>query len=139
MLPEFDNKGNLPVGIHKTKWPEFIERYSHNHYRKRLIKEMSSAFKNLKKAGCTTVFTDGSFVTDKQKPNDYDGCLDVIGVDTCSLDFSLKDCQSKRIAQKIKFYEEIFPATMCSKHGQTALIFFKKAEIAAQKELSRLI
>ena len=33
-----------------------------------------SAIDNLKEAGCLTVYINGSFVTAKQVPNDFDAC-----------------------------------------------------------------
>ena len=133
MVPEFDKEGNLPVGIHKIKWPEFREKFGYNHYRKELIRGMLDALKSLKKAGCSTVFIDGSFVTDKRKPNDYDGCWATTGVDINSLDPAFKDFRSRRIAQKVKFSGELFPATGINKYGQTMLDFFQEDRNANPK------
>ena len=49
MVPKFNEEGNLPVGIHKVEWPEFREKFGHNHYRKKLIRGMLYALKSLKK------------------------------------------------------------------------------------------
>jgi hypothetical protein len=35
----------------------------------------------LKAAGCRTIYIDGSFVTSKQKPGDFDACWEDNGVD----------------------------------------------------------
>lgn len=123
-MPEFNKKGNLPTGIHQARWLEFRERFGYNYDRRKLLQGMLSALKNLKKAGCSTVFIDGSFVTSKQKPNDYDGCWTETGVDLDLLDPVLKDFGSKRIAQKVKFSGELFPTAMHSKPGQIMLDFF---------------
>jgi len=47
----------------------------------------------LTKAGCRRVYLDGSFVTSKPEPGDYDACWDIAGVDvevpdSVFLDFS---------------------------------------------------
>ena len=85
---------------------------------------MKSALKNLKEAGCKTVYLDGSFVTDKNNPKDYDGCWDATGVDYDSLDPVLKDFRPSRTTQKMKFSGELFFSTMNSPRG-TMLEFFQ--------------
>ena len=35
---------------------------------------LGAALENLKNAGCGTVYINGSFVTNKVVPNDYDAC-----------------------------------------------------------------
>ncbi len=125
MIPEFNNKGNLPVGVHQAGWSEFREKFGYNYDRRKLLQGMLSALKNLKKAGCSTAFIDGSFVTSKQKPNDYDGCWVETGVDLDVLDPVLKDFGPKRIAQKVKFSGELFPTVMHNKPGQIMLDFFQ--------------
>src|SRR5690348_16842466 len=125
MIPNFNQHGNLPPGIHHTSWDEFEERFGHNYYRKRLIRGMRAALENLEGAGCKTVYIDGSFVTNKNRPNDYDGCWETEGVNLDSIDPVLKDFKLGRISQKIKFYGELFLASMKSNPGQTMLEFFQ--------------
>lgn len=124
MIPDFDSKGNLPPGIHQTTWDEFEKRFGHNYYRKRLIRGMKGALSSLKKAGCETVYIDGSFVTNKNRPKDYDGCWDPTGVNFDSLDPVLKDFRPGRTAQKIKFFGELFISSKHSEKG-TMLDFFQ--------------
>jgi hypothetical protein len=56
------------------------------------------------------VYIDGSFVTAKDKPNDYDACWDVIGVDHRQLDPVLRSFNNRRAGQKAKYFGELFPA-----------------------------
>jgi hypothetical protein len=55
-------------------------------------------------------FLDGSFVTAKEFPADYDACWDAIGVRIEDLDPVLLDFSRRRSAQKAKFFGELFPA-----------------------------
>ncbi len=71
MIPEFDSRGNLPPGIHTAAWNEFKEKFGYNGHRKRLMGGMCEVLKNLRHAGCSRAYIDGSFVTGKQRPNDY--------------------------------------------------------------------
>ena len=42
---------------------------------------LRAALVNLKGAGCQTAYINGSFVTRKELPNDYDACWEETGVD----------------------------------------------------------
>ena len=42
---------------------------------------LRAALENLKRAGCRTVYVNGSFVMNKYVPNDYDACWEEAGVE----------------------------------------------------------
>ena len=125
-LPEFTAEGHLPAGIHEMQWSEFKDKFGYNYCRNALIQGMLAALDNLKKAGCSTVYIDGSFVTNKRYPNDYDGCWDPTGVDVSLLDPVLLDFSDDCIAQKVKFSGELYPATIPSISYNTMLDFFQE-------------
>jgi len=76
--------------------------------------------------GCRTVYIDGSFVTAKPHPDDFDGCWDIDGVDPERLDPVLLTFNSGRAAQKAKYLGELFPARMGEGgSGLTFLEFFQ--------------
>jgi len=56
------------------------------------------------------VYIDGSFVTAKEVPGDFDGCWEPHGVDPDLLDPVLLDFRHPRRAQKEKFRGEFFIA-----------------------------
>jgi hypothetical protein len=56
------------------------------------------------------VFLDGSYVTDKPFPGDFDACWDPIGVDPTMLDPVLLDFANGRRRQKETFGGELFPS-----------------------------
>lgn len=80
MIPAFNEKGFLPPGIHDATWEQFVERYAITEHRTSLIKQMKTLIVHLKEVGSRSLFVDGSFVTNKERPNDYDACWDVHGV-----------------------------------------------------------
>ncbi len=126
MIAEFNSHGNLPEGIHEANWDEFSKKFGINFYRKKLINGLKEALYNLKKAGCKRVFIDGSFVTSKHRPNDYDGCWDPEGVDPELLDPVLLDFKNGRAAQKTKYRGELFLSTQSTQDtGETFLDFFQ--------------
>jgi len=130
MIPGFDKDGNLPPGEHECLWDEFVARFGDTPHRDRLLAGLKAALGSLKAAGCTRAYVDGSFVTAKDAPADFDGCWDVTGVDPTRLDPILLTFANGRIAQKIKYKGEMFPAQFMadSVSGRTYLEFFQIAK-----------
>lgn len=110
MVPDFLENGNLPEGIHEATWREVTERFGGNVHRRRLLAGLKEALRSLRNAGCQKVYLDGSFVTDKEFPNDYDCCWDEEEVDGDLLDPVLLIFDDSRAIQKAKFLGELFPA-----------------------------
>src|SRR5438046_1923419 len=104
MIPEFDPGGNLPPGVHETTWGIFVARFGINERRRRLISGLKRALDSLKRAGCTRAYIDGSFVTAKDQPGDFDACWDPVGVVGALLNPALLDFDNGRHLQKIVFY-----------------------------------
>ena len=126
MIPAFNSDGNLPPGVHWATWQEFAARFGTTPHRQQLLKGLKSALDSLSKAGCQTVYIDGSFVTKKENPNDFDGCWDLTGVDPSLLDPILLLFDNKRVAQKVKYKGELFPASCrADRVGNTYLDFFQ--------------
>jgi len=125
-LPAFEPSGLLPPGIHCADWPEFAARFGSTPYRRRIVQGLRGALKALKAAGCLTAYIDGSFVTSKDFPGDFDGCWDVTGVDVTKLEPVLLDFDNGRAAQKARFSGELFPAQLPQGlSGSTFLEFFQ--------------
>ena len=74
MIPQFDADGLLPPEIHRTTWDEVTTRFGNTPWRRRLLGGLETAIDSLRRAGCRTVYIDGSFVTGKEVPNDFDAC-----------------------------------------------------------------
>src|SRR5882672_3494921 len=110
MIPDFDSIGDLPAGVHWTTWADLVKRFSQNEPRRRLLAGLKQALDALKSAGCETAYIDGSFVTTKDIPRDFDGCWEMSNVDPLLLDPVLLKFDAGRIAQKTKYGGELFPA-----------------------------
>ncbi len=103
--------GNLPPGIHRTSWEEFRERFGHSTRRIWLIEGLALVLKNPSRAGCELVYVNGSFVTAKRSPGDYDLCWSIQGVISSRLDPILLDFSPEgRNAMKKKYRGDLFPA-----------------------------
>jgi hypothetical protein len=126
MLPEFDRRGNLPAGIYVTEWQVFCRRFSDTPRRAFLLAGLRQALFSLATAGCRLAYIDGSFVTAKPDPGDYDACWSVEGVDEDRLDPVFLTFDNGRAAQKARFGGELFPAELPEGiSGRTFLDFFQ--------------
>ena len=127
MLPPFESNGLLPPGIHPVDtWQEFVSFFGSTPRRQWLLNGMKSALIALRKARCRFVYVDGSFVTAKEEPGDFDICWDSTGVDPQLLDPILLKFDDGRQAQKAKFGGELFLArSTASVSGKTYLEFFQ--------------
>ncbi|MGB3241152.1 MAG: hypothetical protein WBB29_22900 [Geitlerinemataceae cyanobacterium] len=127
MIPEFDENGNLPPGVHFCEWEDFLERFGTNFTRQRMIGGLELAMTQLKAAGCRTIYIDGSFVTEKTRPGDFDVCWEDNGVD---LDYlksmapTLYNFALRRAEQKSKYKGEIFPSNYPANDSGMAYIEF---------------
>ena len=81
MIVGFDDKGNLPPGIHPTMLSEIEQRFSYNKSRKALFQGIKRLAKDLKSANCPALYIDGPFVTNIDEPEDYTDCWETHGVD----------------------------------------------------------
>jgi hypothetical protein len=124
LIPEFDSLGLLPEGVHRANWQEIVKRFGGNRKRRQLLSGLKEALDLLERAGCRRVYLDGSFVTDKESPNDVDVCWDVDGVDPMLLDSVFFNFENGRAAQKERFGAEFFPA-QAPQRLKTFLDFFQ--------------
>ncbi len=82
VLPPFDpDTGRLPVGVHEATWDEVVDRFGWNPRRRQLLDGFADAVDALTEVGCRRVWLNGSFVTAKEEPADFDACWDSEGVD----------------------------------------------------------
>jgi hypothetical protein len=126
VLPDFDDKGNLPPGIYWVEWHQFEQRFGLTLHRRRLLAGLLQALQNLRAAGCAVAYIDGSFITSKDRPSDFDGCWSADGVRLDELDPVLKIFSEGRALQKAKYFGELFPlSARADGIGRTFLAFFQ--------------
>lgn len=113
MIPDFDADGNLPVGIHEVAFEEFVKHFGYNAKRAWLIDGLKVLIESLRKANCPLIYIDGSFVTAKEIPGDYDLCWSIIGVVEQLIDPILLDFTPQgRFQMEQKYRGDIFPAEL---------------------------
>ena len=127
VLPPVDPvSGNLPPGVHESSWAELEAAFGSTQWRQHLLSGLRAALEALRVAGCRRVYVDGSFVTAKEVPGDFDGCWEAEDVDYEALDPVLLDFRDRRAAQKAKFGGEMFVASWgADPEGTRFLDFFQ--------------
>lgn len=129
MIPQFVEIGGLwsvlPPGVHEATLEEIEARFTSTSRRDSLLAGFKKAVELLRNAGCRTVYLDGSFVTDKPIPGDFDACWDPTGVDYRKLDPVFLDFSEARRRQKERFGGEFFPASVMADNTHIFLSFFQ--------------
>jgi hypothetical protein len=79
---------------------------------------------------CRRAYLDGSFVTARDEPGDFDACWEIAGVDADLLDPVLLDFSNARAAQKERFGGELFPAeAVAVPDGTRFLDYFQRDKL----------
>ncbi len=134
MIPYLDPAtGYLPPGVHHADWCEVAGCFAGNSHRGRLTNGLLAACLNLAGAGCGELLLDGSFVTAKELPGDYDGAWEPAGVDPILLDPVLLDFKNRRAAMKAKYLGDLFPASFQAAPGVAYRDFFKTDRNGVEK------
>ena len=125
----------LPPGVHQASLDEVEAAFATNAWRRKLFGGLVDASERLRIAGCPTVFLDGSYVTGKPRPGDFDACWDPSGVDRSKLDPVFLEFGNGRAAQKAAFKGEFFPSSMISPDvGQAFVEFFQLDRFTGNKK-----
>ena len=106
VIPDFDKNGNLPPGIHEATIQEVEAHFAHNMHRKRLFEGLLKVLKILEGCGCPEVYLNGSFITLKSEPKDYDLCYEPTGIKGTE---AFKQFLETRDERKEKYFGDIFP------------------------------
>src|SRR5262245_22890421 len=73
MLPDFDDDGNLPPGIHRATIEEVARRFGHGSPEREVeMRELMEFVAWARQAAVQRLLVNGSFVTSKESPNDVD-------------------------------------------------------------------
>jgi hypothetical protein len=117
VIPDWNISGELPPGVHWAEWSAIVARLAWTARRQRLLIGLEQGLLALAQAGCHTAYLDGSFVSQKASPGDFDVCWEVEGVSASLLDPVLLTFSNRRAAQKAKYGGEFFPAEAAATPG----------------------
>ena len=134
MMPPTDHQtGYLPPGVHDADWDEVARRFGGNHVRDALLAGLLEACRNLAEAGCTELLLDGSFVTAKSEPGDYDGTWETRGVSEKRLDPVFLGDEKGFAAVRAKYLGDLFPASGAVQPGVPFRDFFQTDRDGVEK------
>jgi len=142
-LRGFDRNGNLPGGVYLVSIVAFEKHFGWNTHRRKLLKGLRKAIKNMAKAGVKELWIGGSFVTSKESPNDIDGCWLAEGdIKVDKLDPVFLEFDPPRISMKRKYGVDflIADARMADSdaYGGAVLTFFQKDRDGNPKGIVRI-
>jgi hypothetical protein len=92
-----------------------------------LLAGLKAALDALRQAGCSRAYVNGSFVSTKAVPNDFDACREISGVDfdrLSTIEPTLLSWSSRRAAQKAQFGGELFMADSAADPWGTPFLEF---------------
>lgn len=129
MIPEMIDIGGpwnlLPPGIHDCSLEELSNRFAYNERRTHLYEGLKMGVIELARVGCSELYVDGSFVTEKTLPGDFDACWNPLGVDGEAIDPVLLELDYPRVLQKEKYFGEFFPSTLGADGVHNFLEYFQ--------------
>lgn len=105
VIPEFDEKGNLPEGVHDATVEEVRARFAYNPTRQKLFDAFLEVLEILQSCKSPEVHLDGSFITTKEEPSDYDMCWESTGVEPTD---ELREFLELREQRKERYLGDIF-------------------------------
>lgn len=112
-IPDFNRNTFLPPGIYTLTWTEVCERFGWNLHRKKLLEGLKRGLEDLKACGCLKVYLDGSFISQRDRPKDFDICYEEEGMDFEKLSDEYEELtvfKNKRKLQKSKYGGEFLRA-----------------------------
>ncbi len=135
MIPKFNKEGVLPEGVHDATLEDIERRFATTPIRKKLFRGFKLLVKDLASAGCRTLYLNGSFITEKQEPKDYDACWETDGVDN-TISPILRDIKTFKDERKRKYCGDIF---YCAPElGADFLHFFQLGRDGKSKGVIRI-
>ena len=119
--------GYLPAGVHCLTLEECRRLFAWNARRRFLFDGLVRAIANLTTAGCRSVLIDGSFISSKTLPNDWDAAFDPVGMIAARVDPILLRHDDGRRAMRAKYLGDMFPWTeSAATYGPLYRQFFQK-------------
>ena len=139
MLPSFQTLCGapwriLPPGEHLATLQEVKQTLAFNPHRLNLFNGSSDLANLLARSGCKYLYLDGSYVTEKDMPGDFDACWSIEQVDFNIVDPIFLDLSNGTTAQKARFGGELFPNCTERASGKLFKDFFKNEKHTNQEK-----
>jgi hypothetical protein len=139
-FPAFDEREQLPPGIHSATWAEIRARCGGDERRRALLAGLARLLALLADVGCRQAWLDGSFVTSTVAPGDFDLAWDLSGVDLDALarrDPALNPLFPDRAAQVRRYGGECFAVSEPVTSGVVAT--FRRDRLGREKGIVLIV
>jgi len=111
-----DEDGHLPDGEHPGTWAAIAATFGEGARRTVLLRRLLMLLQDLRSAGVSDVWLDGSFVTSDPEPGDFDVCWNPIGATKSALppefgygqDVALDPQRSNHELLKLRYGGDVF-------------------------------
>lgn len=114
----------LPEGVHPASLQEVKDVFTFSDRRILLFNGLLAGALALSRVGCKNLYLDGSYVTSKYDPGDYDVAWDPEGVNVALLDPVFAEIDYPRVSQKNKFQGEFLPTDDLNDAHPTYMVNF---------------
>lgn len=143
MIPDFNEDGLLPPGIHQADLEEFRERFAifdRSDRRLRIYAQLERLIREAKKAAIVRrIIVGGSFVTANAEPNDFDCILvldpAIVGTTLRPFEYNLV---SRKMARRL-FGGDVLPALEGSRALDQYLEFFQTTRDGEQMGIVEVV
>ena len=140
---KYNQLGNLEPGIYEMDWDEFKDEFGFNEHRRWLLEGAEIAIEDLRTVGCEAIYMDGSFITKKIEPKDYDLCWEDEGinlVDVAKMCRPLIDLGWKKSKMLERYRGDVGPANNIADmdKGITFLGYFTEDKQGRDKGIIRI-
>ena len=118
----------MPSGVHDATLEELRDKLGWGQRRKNLLDGLEIALRLMGNCGIKRVYLDGSFVTDKNRPGDIDGCYDIPPCTNLSAMYPIWPWTfPNRAVSKAMFGVELAPSRApATSSGEPFISFFQK-------------
>jgi hypothetical protein len=131
----------LPPGVYDATMEEVYNRYAINERRRELFQGFNEAAENIFGAGSPQIYLDGSYISAKPEPGDYDALWDRRFVDPTLLDPLFIQLTMGTDRQKAKYLGEFFPSAAVEANSRKPFMDFFRTDrlTGAEKGIIRII
>jgi hypothetical protein len=126
MIPDFNDSGLLPAGIHLCTLEEIEASFVYNNRRRQLFEGLLLLISDLKSVHAPAIFVDGSYVSAKTQPNDIDVCWEEGSGTNYEYELAHLPILFNRNQAKAKYKADLFPAYLKeTASGKLFIDFFR--------------
>jgi hypothetical protein len=115
-----------------------VDRFGKFAHRRAMLAGLLDMCQELRAAGAKFLLLDGSFVTKKPLPKDFDACYYLSEVDIARLNPVFQDFSNERATMKARFRGEAFPAEYNAAGWEPYEEFFQHDEDGKPKGIVKL-